>query len=67
MKKSDLKHGTEVRNKVSGNIGIVWNPKGGPLGCIEECVSIRTKKKVTEKSKSHFRYTIWYVANLEPV
>ncbi len=64
MEKSELKHGMRVRNKKSRNIGIVWNPKGGRLGCVPECVHIRWEKRVGKKQR--LEYTIWDVENLEP-
>lgn len=43
MKKTDLKPGMKVKNKISGSVGEVMGDKDGNLGYVSWCVGIRRR------------------------
>jgi len=64
MKKSELKPGMKVRNKISGRVGEVKGLPDGELGCADWCVSIRART-TSGKHRGRWDYPIWNVKNLE--
>lgn len=67
MKKSDLKPGMRVRNKVSGSIAEVQGDKRGKLlGGNPEYVMVRFRTK-TGRTIGRLQYPFWFIDNLEIV
>ncbi len=66
MTKSELEIGMEVRNRITGSIGVILGDEDGSLGYAEWCVGIR-RRIASGKNKGRYKYTVWSVKNLETV
>jgi len=66
MKKSELRAGMIVRNKVSGSVGEVLGDEKGRLWGPSYCVLVRMRTK-SGKNEGKYKYPFWRVRNLEIV